>query len=73
MPTKIVDLSEMSFDSGSYKNQVSFDEPQLEFDEESLNIGAGGGAGPRGINGKACTSSLHYRSSPLLHNTIKLL
>mgnify|MGYP001791537614 CR=1 FL=1 len=27
----------MSFDS-SYKAQVSFDEPQLEFDEESLNI-----------------------------------
>ena len=27
----------MSFDA-SYKAQVSFDEPQLEFDEESLNI-----------------------------------
>lgn len=33
-------MANLSFDDNSYKNQVSFDEPQLEFDEESLNIGA---------------------------------
>lgn len=52
----VLDLSEMSFDNASYKNQVSFDEPQLEFDEESLNIGGASGGGPRRIDG---TSGLH--------------
>ena len=34
----LLDLNEMSFDDVGYKTQESFDEPQLEFDEESLNI-----------------------------------
>ena len=54
----MVDLANLSFDDGSYKNQVSFDEPQLEFDEESLNIG---GEQPRhDIDGKQ-TSTVSRR------------